>query len=85
MTSESPPTRRSGPLATDRFSVETPTDTASVARALRRRREAARGADPWVVDQADWRDHWDLRMARLGWAPQWQRERACAAWERGVR
>jgi hypothetical protein len=60
---------------------------------LRRRREASRslprlthcGADPMLADQQRWRDEWDVLMARLGWAPQWQQERARELWEAGVR
>jgi hypothetical protein len=47
--------------------------------------QAARGADPWTADQQEWRDAWDVLMARLGWAPKWQRERARELWEAGVR
>ena len=57
-------------------------------RPLARRAHAARrlvDGDPWTADQADWRDRWDLLMARLGLAPEWQRQRALDAWERGVR
>jgi hypothetical protein len=57
----------------------------TVPRQLRRRAQAARGCDPWTVDQAEWQDSWDLRMARLGWAPHWQRERARELWQAGAR
>jgi hypothetical protein len=60
-------------------------DTDSIAQQLHRRAQAARGADPWTADQQEWRDAWDVLMARLGWAPKWQRERARELWEAGVR
>jgi hypothetical protein len=41
--------------------------------------------DPWTSDQQRWRDSWDVRMAQLGLAPQWQRERARELWAWGVR
>jgi hypothetical protein len=69
------------------------TDEPSVSRQLRRRREASRrlarlahgGADPLTDDHHVWQDSWDVEMARLGLAPEWQRQRAVEAWERGIR
>jgi hypothetical protein len=81
MTTESPPARRGpAPSREPAPSVEvTTTDSGSVARQLRRRRAAARrmaGGDPWTADHRDWQDSWDVEMARCGWAPRWQQERA---------
>jgi hypothetical protein len=72
--------RRANPLQ-----VAAKTTTDKVPDQLRRRREAARGADPWLSDLRAWRDGHDLLMARLGWAPEWQRQRALQLWEAGVR
>lgn len=62
------------------------------ARAARRSpplAERCRGrlasTDPLLAGHAAWQDEHDVLMARLGWAPRWQRERARDAWLRGVR
>lgn len=92
--SAGPLTRRTGPRQEGPSSVEvTTTDTETVPRQLAWRREAARrlpplvhcGADPWLADQRRWRDAWDVEMAQLGWAPEWQRERARQLWRDGTR
>ena len=60
---------------------------------LERRAHAARrlprlahcGADPILAEHQDWQDAWDVEMARLGLAPEWQRQRARELWAEGVR
>lgn len=87
--SSRPPGRRSGPDTTPGRPYVVATakqqDADSIAQQLHRRAEAARAADPWTANQQEWRDRWDVLMARLGWAPTWQQERARQLWEAGVR
>lgn len=59
---------------------------------MRRRRAAARlpalpngVVDPLANEHANWQDQHDVRMARAGLAPAWQRARARELWRAGVR